>query len=241
MIGRESHALGDLIHTAESEAVLMTYFRNNILHLFAIPSLIACAFTNSRQVTEAELIRITGLSYPYVRAELRMHWAPEQCEDLARAAIQSLINLNVLIRGADGQTLESPAGGTPQSFQLQQLGQAMVPMLQRYYMTIALLARYGQGAVTQVELERVCELCAERLSIMYGLRSPDFFDRRLFRNFIRGLRRQQVVTADAEGRLNFAEGLHQVQVDARLLLGEQIHHSILDVTAVDPGALGGDE
>ena len=32
VIGRSSHPMGDIIHMTEHTAVLMTYFRNNILH-----------------------------------------------------------------------------------------------------------------------------------------------------------------------------------------------------------------
>ena len=41
IITRTAHPLGDVITMSEPEAVQMTYFRNNILHLFAVPASIA--------------------------------------------------------------------------------------------------------------------------------------------------------------------------------------------------------
>ncbi len=35
LITRESQALGDIVRMSEASAVLATYFRNNILHLYA--------------------------------------------------------------------------------------------------------------------------------------------------------------------------------------------------------------
>ena len=37
------------LRMSAENAVLHTYFRNNVLHLFAMPSLIACCFLNNRR------------------------------------------------------------------------------------------------------------------------------------------------------------------------------------------------
>src|SRR5688572_32303921 len=44
VVERLKHPLGDVVRMTEEKSVLMTYFRNNVLHLLAIPSLIACCF-----------------------------------------------------------------------------------------------------------------------------------------------------------------------------------------------------
>jgi glycerol-3-phosphate O-acyltransferase len=66
--------------------------------------------------------------------------------------------------------------------------------------------------------------------VLYGLNSPEFFDKSLFRNFIDLLRRRNVIQVSAEGRLSFGEPLLSVAADAQLVLSEQIRHSILQVT-----------
>ena len=50
--------------------MLATYFRNNILHLFALPSLIACVFVSNARVAASDLRRLAGRIYPY-RARVR--------------------------------------------------------------------------------------------------------------------------------------------------------------------------
>jgi len=71
---------------------------------------------------------------------------------------------------------------------------------------------------------------AQRMSLLYGLNSPEFFDRSLFRNFIELLCRREVITASEDGALAFAEPLLGVAADAQLVLSEQIRHDILRVT-----------
>ena len=71
---------------------------------------------------------------------------------------------------------------------------------------------------------------AQRMSVLYGLNSPEFFDKSLFRNFIDLLLRRKVVETSEDGNLTFGEQLLGVAADAQSVLSEQIRHSILQVT-----------
>ena len=51
MLERQKHPLGDIMRMTEENAVLATYYRNNILHLFAMPSLIACCFIGNARMS----------------------------------------------------------------------------------------------------------------------------------------------------------------------------------------------
>ena len=62
VISRTSHPMGQVIHMAEETAVLMTYFRNNILHLFAVPAAVACCFIQGRELEHAELQRLVRMN-----------------------------------------------------------------------------------------------------------------------------------------------------------------------------------
>jgi glycerol-3-phosphate O-acyltransferase len=71
---------------------------------------------------------------------------------------------------------------------------------------------------------------AQRMSMLYGLAAPEFFDRAMFRDFIDLLRQRGVIRQDGEGRLTYDEALVAVADDARVVLSEQIRNSILQVT-----------
>ena len=98
------------------------------------------------------------------------------------------------------------------------------------YLAIALLIRAGSGEITQKTLEERCQLMAQRMTLLYGLNSPEFFDRPLFESFIDLLRTRGLLTVDEQGRLSFDEVLMRVAADAQVVLSEQIRHSILQVT-----------
>ena len=228
VISRMSHPMGDIIDMPEHTAVLMTYFRNNILHLLAVPASVACCFIQGRQLELSEIQRLIRLIYRFMKKELTLKWDTEEIAEVTASAVDALVDLELLTR--EGNTLVRPPAGSAKAYQLMMLGQSMVPMLQRFYLVIALLVQHGSGTLSRGRLERMCQSSAERLSMIYGLHSPDFFNKTLFHDFIRKLQDQEVLRRNNEGGLDFDEGLVGIGADARLVLGEEIRHSILSLT-----------
>ncbi len=229
LITRESQAFGDLVRMSESSAVLATYFRNNILHLYALPSLIACAFGSNAAVARADLQRLAGRVYPYVAAELFLRWEESEVPAAVDQAVAAMVGLGLLEAepAVDGWRRAPPA--STQALQLSLLAQATVQTIERYYMAVSQLVRAGSGAIDQVTLEKRCQLTAQRMTQLYGLNSPEFFDRALFAHFIGLLLRRGVISANAAGNLEFDEVLLRVAQDAQLVLSEQLRHSILQL------------
>jgi glycerol-3-phosphate O-acyltransferase len=226
---RETHALGDIVRMSEPAAVLATYFRNNILHLFALPSLIACVFLSNAQVSTGDLQRLAGRIYPYIAQELFLRW--EEAE-LARVieAVLAVLAAHGLIEARpaqEGWSRAAPASAA--ATQLSLLAQATVQTIERYYMVVAQLVQAGSGTLEQATLEEHCQLTAQRMTRLYGLNSPEFFDRTLFGNFIGLLRERGVVRNGEGGKLEFDEVLIRVAQDAQFVLSEQLRHSILQV------------
>ncbi len=230
VISRTDHPMGEVVHMAERTAVLMTYFRNNILHLLAVPASVACCFIQGRQLEHKELQRLIRLIYPFMQKELHLKWQLEEIDAVTSEAIKSLIDLKILTYGDRKTMLVRPPSGSEKAFQLLMLGQSMVPMLQRFYLVIAILVSNGSGTLSRARLEVLCQQSAERLSMIYGLHSPDFFNKTLFHDFIRGLQDQQVLRRNAAGLIEYHESIKSIGADARLVLGEEIRHSILSLT-----------
>ena len=141
--------------------------------------------------------------------------------------------LNILRYGDRETMLVRPPAGSEKAFQLLMLGQSMVPMLQRFYLVIAILVRNGSGTLSRGRLEVLCQQSAERLSLIFGLHSPDFFNKTLFHDFIRTLQDLNVLRRNAEGFIEFDEDIKSIGADARLVLGEEIRHSILSLTVIE--------
>jgi glycerol-3-phosphate O-acyltransferase len=230
MLYRQPHPLGDVVGMTESTAVLSGYYRNNVLHLLVMPSLLACAFLNNAAVRRLDLLRLAGRVYPYVADEYFLRWREHELEAVVDELLEDLLNHGLLTASADRSEWRRPPAESSEAVQLSVLARITVPILERYYLAISLLLRAGSGRLTQDALERQCQLTAQRMAMLYELNSPEFFDRALFGNFIERLRERRVVDEGAEGRLVFDAGvLEAVASDAQFVLHEQIRNSILQV------------
>ena len=230
LLQRQAHPLGDIMCMSAESAVLATYYRNNILHLFAMPSLLACCFISNARMRSADIHRLVGRVYPYICAELFLRWDEAQVAAVVDLLLETFERYELLQGDADRGEWRRPAPTSPQAMQLSLLAQATIQTIERYYLAIALLLQSGSGVITQEALEQRCHLMAQRMSVLYGLNSPEFFDKSLFRNFIDLLRRRNVIQASEGGQLLFGEPLLAVAADAQLVLSEPIRHSILQVT-----------
>jgi glycerol-3-phosphate O-acyltransferase len=230
ILERKSHALGDIMLMNAQNAVLATYYRNNILHLFAMPSLLACCFVSNASMRTVDIQRLVWRVYPYIRAELYLRWSEEEVPAIMESLLDTFAGLGLLRVNADRSEWYRPASTSFEAMRLSILAAATIQTIERYYLAIALLLQAGSGTIGQEALEERCHLMAQRMSLLYGLNSPEFFDKSLFRNFIDLLRRRDVVQNSADDKLIYGEPLLAVAADAQLVLSEQIRHSILQVT-----------
>jgi len=230
VLTRLRHPLGDLLQMSDQSAVLAAYYRNNVLHLFALPSLIACAFAGNAMLHRDDIHRLAWRIYPYIAAELFLRWREDELPAVIDQVLAALARRGLIEPSADDREWRRAAPTSGEAMQLSLLAQLTLLTIERYYLTIALLLRAGSGQITQAVLEDRCQLMAQRISMLYGFNSPEFFDRTLFENFIDLLRERGVVRSSGAGRLEFDEVLVRVAQDAQVVLNEEIRHSILQVT-----------
>ena len=74
MLTRRKHPLGDVVSVEGETAVLQSYFRNNVLHLFSAAAWVALCFQNNRRMSRAGMLRLGQTIYPFIQAELFLPW-----------------------------------------------------------------------------------------------------------------------------------------------------------------------
>ena len=110
-----------------------------------------------------------------------------------------MARLDLLERNEDRSEWQRPPPTSLEAYQLSLLAEATIQTIERYYLVVALLLQAGSGTIGQEALEERCHLIAQRMSVLYGLNSPEFFDKSLFRDFIELLRRRNVIAAGEDG------------------------------------------
>ncbi|QTN41585.1 glycerol-3-phosphate 1-O-acyltransferase PlsB [Marinobacter salsuginis] len=229
LISRQPQKLGDIIALEGSNAILMTYYRNNIQHLFALPSLIASLFENKDSLGRDKIVFLASVAYPYLQSELFLKYQPDEARNVINQWIDVLIEQG-LLKPLDDDRIGRPEEGTEAMLRLRVLSRFIIQTVERYHIALGILRKYGSGKISAAELEEQSALLAERMSILFGLNAPEFFDKSLFRNFIANMQNNGVITTDDNGLLCYGEGLDEVADDARLVLSVEKRQAIQQVT-----------
>jgi glycerol-3-phosphate O-acyltransferase len=234
-VKRRKHAMGDIIYLDAKHSVLLTYYRNNILHLTALLSVVACCFNNASTQTMKQITDQVKLVYPFLKSQLFIHWDAEQLPDVINRIVGQLVDLNLLRKGSGDKYLK-PRATRIERAQLELLARIASPLLTVYYMTFAILLNTGSNKISQPDLVNLSHLLAQRVSMIYELNSPDFFDSKLINNFIDTLKSIKYVTINDEDRLVYnTETLEQAE-GVVLLLNQDIRSNILQLLRTDqPG------
>jgi glycerol-3-phosphate O-acyltransferase len=231
ILHRIKHPLGDLIGVNDEQAMLLTYFRNNVLHLFILPSLIACLMQHNGELTRAEVLRLVKSIYRFLQSELFLPWCLESVDEVIGQWLETFVDTGLLIaRDSEHLICASP---TSESYaELNVLAQAVRQNIERYYMTVALLTQLGSGRISPKRLEDLCHLLAQRLSVLHEFSAPEFSDKALFRNFIQTLLDTGVAQVDGRDCLRFDDQLITIAAESRLILSAEIRHAIQQITRV---------
>jgi glycerol-3-phosphate O-acyltransferase len=229
VLRRVKHPLGDVLSVVDDDtAVLMSYYRNNVLHLFTASAWIACCFQNNRRMSRAGVLRLGRGLYPFLQTELFLPWSEDEFAERMDRTIDLFIREGLLqqINEDDGGILARNAGQTDEVFRLRAIGHSLQQAFERYYIAISVLVKNGPGKLGAAELESLCQQAAQRLSLLYAPAAPEFFDRTLFRGFIQKMRELRLVWPDENSKLLFDERLDAWAKDAKAILGRELRHTI---------------
>ena len=226
LIKRRTHELGDIIYLDEKQSISMNYYRNNILHLMAMPSLIACCFLNMRTHTREEIINIITLAYPFVKAELFLIWDTHQLNVIISQTLDAMAQQDLFIKNEQLDVYSRPASGKPAYMHLNMLARVLSPVLEVYYLTVSILLRDGHKKMPRQELEDNCYLMAQRIAMIYELNAPDFSDHHLISNFIETLISSDYLKTVDDKHLEYNETFTKVDRRSRLLLSREMRNNI---------------
>jgi glycerol-3-phosphate O-acyltransferase len=229
-IRRVRHPLGDVLVTEGEQAVLLSYFRNNVLHLNAAAAWVAACFLNNRRMSRSSVLRLGKLIYPFIQGELFLPWDQDGFAQQVQETIEFFVRRGILEASSEGRVLERGPGQDDGAYQLRVIARSMLQAFERYYIAIAALVKNGPHTMSSGELETACTLTAQRLGLLNELSAPEFFDKALFRGFIQKLREVKVVWTDEAGKLDFSDALEDMVRDARVILAREVRHSILKIT-----------
>ena len=233
LIERIPHILGDIIQVAGKQAALLSYFRNNILHIFILLSFLSALVARNGRIERSRLNSIAEQLYPFLQSELFLYYSAHGLQETLNKKVDSLLASGLIVELSDGM-LSVPETNSKCYQQLQVLATPVEQSLERYFMTLALLAQQGSGNLTENEVVDLCHLLGQRLSVLYADDIPDFFDRALFTSFIGALIRLDYLQKDEEtGILTFDQRIGNIAHHAKYVLSPDMMQILQQVASLN--------
>ncbi len=201
---RVAHPLGDVITVPDAQVSTLNYLRNNVLHAFALPALVASIVVGTREATAERIAAFAEGGLPFLRAELMLYHSPEEAAAESKQIAELLVEIGLARAGPDG-AIRTADRYSPEHAGLELLARSLRHLLRRNYLTIALLTRVGAGTMRRERLEQLMQLLTQRLSLLFEFAPPDFYERSTFASYIDTLLETGLIREDADGSLHLPE------------------------------------
>jgi glycerol-3-phosphate O-acyltransferase len=226
MLTKEQDDIGEVLCLTPFSAVLMTWYRNNVAHVLALPSLIGCLLVSRRRpFHRRSLQRMIEVVYPYLANEL--HADQLRNDQLASVDrwIEHLAHFG-LLHVADDHLLAPPVDSR-EHYRLHLLSKVVMQTLERLYIVISLLANPDNARQTRAELQEQSQRVARKMSRLYDINAPEFFDQRLFNSFVDKLIDDDVINEASNGQLSHSDVINDVMHASERIIDPQYRYAIL--------------
>lgn len=218
-IQQSSDHFGQIITLEPEQAILLSYFRNNIIHLFILPAILASALLRQRDLSGQQLAETMALLYPLLATELYLKTEHSALSD------------PLLDFMAKAGLIEQPEQGprpVPQQDagyrQLGLLAGIATDTLQRYAIVLNLLQQ--SSGWQRAQLEQQSQALAGRLLTLHGITAPEYLDKQLFATLMKALRKAQHLQIADDGSLHGTNSLRLLTDTVNAMLHSDVLQSI---------------
>jgi glycerol-3-phosphate O-acyltransferase len=237
VISRTPHPLGDLIHATTEQAGTLAYARNNVIHVFALPALLACLVGHNLLLSRARAREAVSGIYRLMQSELFLPWSWAELPVVLDQVEAALVARGLVLCEPGSDIVRAPPPLSDAHADLDSLGAIIRATVERLFLTLALLQHYGSGTVRRETLEESGHLLLQRLGDLYVFNTPDFAEKVLFAASVRNLIEHGFITLNSDEHLCFDERISTPASHAQLLLAPDVRHGIERLTRTLPAVL----
>ena len=227
---RVPHSLGDIIMVPDSEVAALNYIRNNALHAYALPALVANLVVSRREVTPERVAEFAEGGLPFLRAELMLRYSAAGAVALSQRLVELFVELKWALALPDG-AVRAVGRYSPEYAGLELLARSLRHLLRRNYLTIALLTRFSADGLPRKRLEELMQMLTQRLSLLFEFAPPDFYERSTFASYIDTLIETGLVDEATDGSLRLHAQARAWEKHVERLLPADAVNAIRRVTA----------
>lgn len=213
---------GSLVSLNQTQAITLTYYRNNILHMFIVPALLARYARKGREFTAPEAADFISKLYPMLEGELFLNRHSKDIDLWVAALCEEFVRQEWLTQ--EGETFSLVKRSKLGYVQLTLLANAAEETLVRYAIVLELLQQ--SSALSRSELEQHSEKIGALIGARHGIDAPEFYDKKVFATLVSVLKAEKYIDITDDGMYTSDERTNTLSDELDILLGSQVQQTI---------------
>jgi glycerol-3-phosphate O-acyltransferase len=204
----------------------MVYYRNNIAHLFAIPSLIAFFLQHNDSINESVIKAGAKTVYPVLKQEFFLRWGDDEIEGVVEDYLKVFVELGLFVKSGEG-VFARPQMTSVEFNVLRTLGLVIGPAIERFAIATQLLNQHADGAPFGTEeFQKRCVMMAQRISLLTGATDVELPSTQVFGSIIEQLHEHGVLVSAGDQNWKVSDGFERILRVTSALLSADMRQSI---------------
>jgi len=215
-------SFGTIISLNDSASLEMRYYRNNILHTYALNSLICRLLTHNNKISHEKIITQCMRLLITLTDDLFL-WQTTEKISLQVESILTVLEKKGIIKHTKAN-FWSLAEDSSYLNQVHLMAECIDESLQRLATITSLATRLAP--LSRRELEEKVVAIAKRLSVLNNITAPEFIDKKSQATLINTLREQGYLTLNDEGLLTVCDSMIELKSSITNLVSIEVLQSI---------------
>ena len=215
-------SFGTIISLSNSASLEMRYYRNNILHTYALTSLVCKLLTNSNKISHEQLTQQSVNLLATLKDDLFLWQTPEQIAQQVEKVLITLANSGIAKHTK--AHFWSLTEDTQLLNHVHLMSECIDESLQRLAIVTSLATRLAP--LTRRELEQKVVAIAKRLAVLNNITAPEFIDKKAQATLINTLREQGYMELNEEGLLTTTDSMPELKNSITNLVSIEVLQSI---------------
>jgi glycerol-3-phosphate O-acyltransferase len=192
-----SDSFGDIVSLTESAVLELRYYRNNILHVYILPSLLMRVLERNAKINQDELLTQLQRLIKLLKSDLFLWQSDEDVKAQTLNILQYLSDNNIAKQSkADFWSLSTE----PQTrAKVRLLSECVSETMQRLAIITTLIKRLAP--IEKSEFETKVVAIAQRLSVLNNINAPEFIDKKAQATLITAMKDQGYIVSDEDNKL----------------------------------------
>lgn len=241
---RFRHQDDDVIYLNKRNNTILDYYRNNIVHLFLLPSMLCHFLVNAGSIRKDQLIECCQLLYKFIYQSHFLPWNEDQSTEIISETLSKLLSHHILAYDEQSDVIALPEILSDEYLAFKLLAEISSNSMEKYGLYSVSLSRYSdRGSVLLADLDTEILQMSKRISILNGMTSNVFYDDKSYKHYLQTLKQLNMISSESGStrKIIINDAFKKLSEIAPNLISPALHKSIQKVPITQPASKAADE